>query len=280
MNYLYLIRKKEYINQDIFKVGIINDNKKDNINKEHQIILFIKNEYNCINFDELIDLLKKTFEELKDKKNYFIGNSEKIMLFIIQYFKFKYCEIFNKVYMDEKNKLVEKICDSTVIENSEKFNQLIKLHDNKNNINDINIKNYLEQLDLNNQFEYDFKNLLNDVLIKKINNLGYENMDFFNSDTLNDLLDSENISELINKFILLVHFNNEWVENQNIDFSNPNSLKIYKNDKWVEKKNKKKIYKKIFLMNKYKLHLILLKWFIINEDDEISNRIIHVLKFF
>jgi hypothetical protein len=280
MNYLYLIRKKEYINQDIFKVGIINDKKKDNINKEHQIILFIKNEYNCINFNELIELLKKTFEELKEKKNYFMGDSEKIMLFIIQYFKFKYCEIFNKVYMDEKNKLVEKICDSTVIENSEKFNQLIKLHDNKNNIHDVNIKNYLEQLDLKNEFEYDFKNLLNDVLIKKINNLGYENMDFFNIDILNNLLDSENINELINKFILLVHFNNEWVENQNIDFSNPNGLKIYKNDKWVEKKNKKKIYKKIFLMNKYKLHIILLKWFIINEDDEISNKIIHVLKFF
>jgi len=271
MNYLYLIQKKEYINQDIFKVGIITETKKDNINKEHKIILLIKNEYNCINFNELIGLLKQTFltvnnDDGKIKENYFIGDSEKIMLFILQYFKHKYSEIFNRLYDNEKNKLVEKICDSSIIENSEKFNQLIKLSGHE-----------INKIDLD--MGYDFKKLLNDIFIEKINNYGEENLEFITNDILVDLLNSENITKLVNKFILLVHFNDEFIENRNI-LSEESLLKIYKDNKWVEKSNKKKMYKKIFFMNKYRLHIILLQWFLVNEDNEIQNKIIKVLKFF
>jgi hypothetical protein len=281
MNYLYLIQKKEYINQDIFKVGIITEKKKNNINKQHKIILLIKNEYNCINFNELIELLTKTFLTVNNdegirKENYFIGDSEKIMLFILQYFKHKYFEVFNKMYVNEKNELVEKICDSNIIENSEKFNQLIKLHNS--NTNDNSIKNYLEQLDLN--IEYDFKNLLNDVSIEKINNFGEENLDFITNETLKELLNSENLTNLINKFIFFVHFNDDQVENKNILSDEIGNLKVYKNNKWVEKPNKKKMYKKIFFMNKYRLHMILLRWFLLIEDDEVEKKIVKVLKFF
>lgn len=280
MNYLYLIQKKEYINQDIFKVGIINEKKKDNINKQHKIILLIKNEYNCINFNELIVLLKKTFLTINDdagklKENYFIGDLDKIMLYIIQYFKYKYFEVFNKMYVDEKNDLVEKICDSNIIENSEKFNQLIKL---QNSSDDNNMKNYLEQLDIN--IGYDFKNLLNDVSIEKINNFGEENLDFITNETLNELLNSENLTNLINKFIFIVHFNDDQVENKNLLSDESGNLKVYKKNKWVEKPNKKKMYKKIFFMNKYRLHMILLRWFLLIEDEEVEKKIIEVLKFF
>jgi len=281
MNYLYLIQKKEYINQDIFKIGLLSENKKDNINKEHRIILLIKNEYNCINFNELIELLKQNFvthndEDGKNKNNYFIGDYEKIMIFILEYFKYKYFEIFNKIYDTEKSQLVEKICDSNIIENSEKFNQLVKLH---NSSGDTNIKNYLEKLDLN--IEYDFKNLLKDISIEKINNLGDENLEFITKEIIVELLNSENHNNLINKFIYLVHFNDDYIENKNITTDESGNLKVYKNNKWVEKPNKKKMYKKIFVMNKYRLHIILLRWFLVNEDDEeINNRIIKVLKFF
>jgi hypothetical protein len=281
MNYLYLIQKKEYINQDIFKIGLLSENKKDNINKEHRIILLIKNEYNCINFNELIELLKQNFvthndEDGKNKNNYFIGDYEKIMIFILEYFKYKYFEIFNKIYDTEKNQLVEKICDSNIMENSEKFNQLVKLH---NSSGDTNIKNYLEKLDLN--IEYDFKNLLKDISIEKINNLGDENLEFITKEIIVELLNSENHNNLINKFIYLVHFNDDYIENKNITTDESGNLKVYKNNKWVEKPNKKKMYKKIFFMNKYRLHIILLRWFLVNEDDEeINNRIIKVLKFF
>jgi hypothetical protein len=279
MNYLYLIQKKEYINQDIFKVGLISEKKKDNINKEHRVILLIKNEYNCINFNELIILLKQNFlthnDDGKIKNNYFIGDYEKIMIFIIQYFKHKYFEIFNKMYVDEKNELVEKICDSTIIENSEKFNQLIKL---RKSSDDNTIKNCLDNLDLN--IEYDFKNLLNNVSIEKINNFGEENLEFITKDIIDELLNSENINNLINKFIYLVHFNDEYIENKNIITDENGNLKIYKNNKWIVKPNKKKMYKKIFFINKYRLHIILLKWFLVCEDDEITNNIIKVLQFF
>ena len=281
MNYLYLIQKKEYINQDIFKIGLLSENKKDNINKEHRIILLIKNEYNCINFNELIELLKQNFvthndEDGKNKNNYFIGDYEKIMIFILEYFKYKYFEIFNKIYDTEKNQLVEKICDSNIMENSEKFNQLVKLH---NASGDTNIKNYLEKLDLN--IEYDFKNLLKDISIEKINNLGDENLEFITKEIIVELLNSENHNNLINKFIYLVHFNDDYIENKNIITDESGNLKVYKNNKWVDKPNKKKMYKKIFVMNKYRLHIILLRWFLVNEDDEeINNRIIKVLKFF
>jgi hypothetical protein len=283
MNYLYLIQKKEYINQDIFKVGIISENKKDNINKQHKIILLIKNEYNCINFNELIELLKKTFltvndDEEKIKENYFIGDSEKIMLFILQYFKHKYFLVFNKLYVDEKNELAEKICDSTVMEKSEKFNQLIKLQ----NVNDDdnNMKKYLDLLNFDNdKIKINFQNLLNDISIEKINNFGEENLDFITNKILNELLNSEDITKLINKFIFLVYFNDDCLENKNI-LSTESGLKVYKNNKWIEVTNKKKMYKKIFFMNKYRLHIIFLRWFLLNEDNKIQKKIIEVLKFF
>jgi hypothetical protein len=264
MNYLYLIQKKEYINQDIFKVGLINEEKKDNIHKEHKIILLIKNEFNCINFIELIELLKKNFSKFNQKKeNYFIADYDKIILFILKYFKYKYFEVFNKLY--------EKICESTVIQNSEKCNQLIKLSGN-----DISVKKYLEELSLD-ESTYDFNY---NIPINKINNYGEENMSFLNAEIIIDLLESIDLEKLINKFIYLVHFNEDISENKNILSDENGILKVYKNNKWIEKSNKRRMYKKIFLMNKYRLHIIFLRWFIINDDDIINEKIIKILKLF
>ena len=264
MNYLYLIQKKEYINQDIFKVGLINEEKKDKIHKEHKIILLIKNEFNCINFNELIELLNKNFIKFEIKENYFIANYDKIILFIIKYFKYRYFEVFNKLY--------EKICESKV-----KCNQFIKLSNN-----DINVKRYLEELSLDESTD-DFKNsyfIDHNLNINKINNYGEENMSFLNNEIIIDLLESTDLEKLINKFIYLVHFNEDISENKNILSDENGILKVYKNNKWIEKSNKRSMYKKIFLMNKYRLHIIFLRWFIINDDDIINEKIIKILKLF
>jgi hypothetical protein len=279
MNYLYLIQKKEYINQDIFKIGLLSENKKDNINKEHRIILLIKNEYNCINFNELIELLKQNFVTYNDddgkiKNNYFIGDSEKIMLFILQYFKYKYFEIFNQLYLNEKKELVEKIFDSNIIENSDKFNQLIKLR------TDLNMINYLEKLELNDNNK--LENLIKSLNFSNVCNLGCENLNFLysNNEILTDLLNSDDERKLINRFIYLVHFNEDHPENKNVILDKDGNLIIFKNNRWIEKKNKNKIYKKIYFMNKYRLHIILLRWFLVVENNDLNEKIINILKFF
>ena len=86
MTYLYLIQKKEFIDKNIYKIGLLKS--IDRINKNHKIILLIKDEYNLINLKSLDKSMIEKFQKLK--KNYFIGNENSIKYFM--FFIYKYID--------------------------------------------------------------------------------------------------------------------------------------------------------------------------------------------
>jgi len=267
MTFVYLIQKKLHLNQHIFKCGLLKNIK--NINQENKIILLIKDVHKCIDFKELISLLEVKYKKY-DKKNYFIGSESDLVYFINNYYKSKFIDKLNNKILDKKMEIIEKICLSNFLKDTEKYEQLIKFSNKK-----IEIRNILfnSGLLLKNKSD-EIKNI---IFNNNINKLGNENYDYINNEIIISMIKSDNLVSILNNFINLIHFNNDYPENNNIMYDKF-SINIINNNYLENKDNNKEIFYKIFENTIFKLYIFIYNAILVNLDnDELYHKVLLLL---
>jgi len=268
MSYVYLIQKKSDLNQNIFKCGMLKT--KHNINKENKINLLIEDKYNCINFVELISLLESNFMK-HNKKNYFQGNEQDLVYFISNYYRSNFYNKFNNQINEKKKEIVDKICLSDFLKDTEKYEQLIKFSNKK-----IEIRNILFDSSLTYGNKRDEINKI--IFNTNINSFGNENLDYITNEIIISLIKDDNLINILDNFLNLVHFNNEYPENKNIIFDKF-SINIIENNLLINKNNNKEMFNKIFDNTIFKLYVLIYKAVLLNMDnDELYHKGLLVLK--
>jgi hypothetical protein len=268
MSYVYLIQKKSDLNKNIFKFGMLKT--KHNINKENKINLLIEDKYKCINFVELKSLLETNFKK-HDKKNYFIGNEQDLVYFISNYYRSNFYNKFNNKIDEKKKEIVDKICLSDFLKDTEKYEQLIKFSNKK-----IEIRNILFDSSLTYIQKKDEINKI--IFNNNINSFGNENLDYITNDMIIALIKNDNLINILDNFLNLVHFNNEYPENKNIIYDKF-SINIIENNLLMNKNNNKEMYDKIFENTVFKLYVLIYKTVLLNMDnDELYHKGLLVLK--
>jgi hypothetical protein len=268
MSYVYLIQKKSDLNQNIFKCGMLKTKK--NINKENKIHLLIEDKYKCINFSELISLLEITFKK-HTKKNYFQGVEQDLVYFISNYYRSNFYNKFNNQINEKKKEIVDKICLSDFLKDTEKYEQLIKFSNKK-----IEIRNILFDSSLTYGKKRDEINKI--IFNTNINSFGNENLDYITNDMIISLIKNDNLINILDNFLNLVHFNNEYPENKNITYDKF-SINIIENNLLMNKINNKEMYDKIFDNTIFKLYVLIYKALLLNMDnDELYHKGLLMLK--
>jgi hypothetical protein len=291
MNYLYLIQKKEDKNTNIYKIGLLKYNNR--INKSHDIILLLKNINKCINIDDLTKVLEANFKMVDTKSKYWIGHKTKLIYVISRFYKdrMQYFDTIN----NQKNEMIKIICLSKYLKDTEKYEQLIKLSNQKLNIRNIIFDSNIEQIEkynkINNIISINSEVLqpsivstnnsnkedrLNTLVTTSINSYGSENINNWDEKYIIELIKYNTTINIIDKFINLIHFNTEYPANNNIKFDNTNidtNIKIYKNNKWLEASNKLYIFNKILNDAIKELYLLIHKVVLKNSlQDELYSK--------
>jgi len=301
MNYLYLIQKKQDKNTNVFKVGLLKYNNR--INKSHNIILLLENIKSCIKMNDLTRLLKDNFKVVDGSDNkYWIGNKSKLIYIISQFYKTQYFDKIAPILQNQKSEIVKRICLSKYLKDTDKYEQLIKLSNQKLNIRNILFDSNIEQIekynkinkiisfnseillssDINNinnvsNISNDNKNdNLNTLITTSINSYGSENISNWDEKYIIELIKYNTTINIIDKFINLIHFNEEQPSNNNIKFDNTNiqsNIQIYKNNKWLDASNKLYIFNKILNDAIKELYLLIHKVILKNSlHDELYSK--------
>jgi hypothetical protein len=295
MNYLYLIQKKEDKNTDIYKIGLLKYNNR--INKSHDIILLLKNINKCININDLTKVLEANFKIVDTKSRYWNGDKTRLIYVISRFYKdrMQYFDTIN----NQKNEMIKIICLSKYLKDTEKYEQLIKLSNQKLNIRNIIFDSNIEQIEkynkINNIISINSEILqpstvpantintinlseddLNTLVTTSINSYGSENINNWDEKYIIELIKYNTTINIIDKFINLIHFNAEYPANNNIKFDNTNidtNIKIYKNNKWLEASNKLYIFNKILNDAIKELYLLIHKVVLKNSlQDELYSK--------
>jgi hypothetical protein len=245
MFFLYLIQKNELKSKNIYKIGLLKSIEK--IDKNHKIILLIKDENNLINLKNLIDSMNTKFEKYNNK-NYFIGNENEMIYFVSQYVKNLYITKSNNLYNKNDYDIIKKII-SLNVNDSMKYEQLSRLCNKK-----IEVRNIIFDSNLSNDEKYQsisnilrnpiFANIDNLENVSKLdksknlkisninlNNFGYENLNFITKDNIYESIKECSFIELLNRYINFLHFDNNHPENHNIKYTE-NIISIYDNFEW------------------------------------------------
>ena len=288
MNYLYLIQKKEDKNTNIYKIGLLKYNNR--INKSHDIILLLKNINKCININDLTKVLEANFRMVDTRSKYWKGEKTQLIYIISRFYKDKmqYSNIIN----NQKNEMVKIICLSKYLKDTEKYEQLIKLSNQKLNIRNIIFDSNIEQIEKYNKINNiisinsevlqssimsDDKNEnLNTLVTTSINSYGSENINNWDEKYIIELIKYNTTINIIDKFINLIHFNQEQPANNNIKFDSTNinsNIQIYKNNKWLDASNKLYIFNKILNDAIKELYLLIHKVVLKNSlHDELYSK--------
>jgi dephospho-CoA kinase len=220
MNYLYLIQKKEFLDKPIYKIGLLKSIEK--INKNHNIILLIKDENKLINLESLNNKLCNKFNRY-DKKYYFEANENSIKYFVTQYVKKLCINNIDNLYENNKIHLIKNIILSNSSD-SVKYEQLTKLCNKK-----LEVRNIIFNSNLDDKEKYE---LITDILHNnKLNNFGNENLDRINKDLILDSFNNLNFIDILNKYVQLIHFDRNHYENNNIKYDQTD-IKLYHNFEW------------------------------------------------
>jgi hypothetical protein len=298
MNYLYLIQKKEDKNTDIYKIGLLKYNNR--INQSHDIILLLKNINKCININDLTKVLEANFKVVDTNSKYWKGDKTRLIYIISRFYKDR-MQYFNTIN-DQKNEMIRIICLSKYLKDTEKYEQLIKLSNQKLNIRNIIFDSNIEQIEkynkINNIISINSEILqpstvpantintintinlseddLNTLVTTSINSYGSENINNWDEKYIIELIKYNTTINIIDKFINLIHFNTEYPANNNIKFDNTNidtNIKIYKNNKWLEASNKLYIFNKILNDAIKELYLLIHKVVLKNSlHDELYSK--------
>jgi len=241
MSYLYLIQKKEFLNKNIYKIGLIKSLEK--VNKNHKIIFTIKDDNNLIKLNLLNRELSTKFQKY-EKKNYFMGDSNELQFFISQYVKNLCVDKADSLYQKNRFELIKNIMMSNT-HDTVKYEQISRLCNKK-----LEVRNIIFDPNFSNTEKYD---LINDLLHNnKLNNFGNENIDYLDKNELIESLKDSSFIELLNKYVQLVHFDRFHPENHNIKYDQKD-VKLYENFEWKLNKNNvnkvlKNSIKKIYLI--------------------------------
>lgn len=229
MTYLYLIQKKEYINTNIFKIGILKS--IENIDKTNKIILLLNDQQNLVNLNDLKQIMLSKFT-IFNSKNYFIGNENQMIYFLSNYFKNLYLPE-NGNYLDNtKSEIIKKICISNLSDN-EKYDKLCIFCNKKLQLRNIIFDSNLTSIEKHQKVS----NLLSHT---PPCNFGNEDISIYNNRNIEDLLVTSTFVNLLYDYIKTVHENDDIPENKNIK-SDENELKLFLNNEWVDKNDN--IYK-------------------------------------
>lgn len=254
MSYLYLIQKKEFLDRNIYKIGLLKS--IDKINKNHNVVLLIKDEYKLVNLKVLNSLMLDKFDKF-EKKNYFIGNENNIKYFISRYVKNLYLNKSNNIFIPNNCETIKDIILSNVSD-SLKYEQISKLCSKKLEVRNIIFDSYLT-----NQEKYE---LINNVLHNnKLVNFGNENIDYLDKNEILDSLNNTNFIDVLNKYIQLVHFDRNHPENHNINYDDK-EIKIYNNFEW--KSNDINIHK-ILISTIKKLYILVFAYTLQNTENDL-----------
>ena len=257
MTYLYLIQKNEFIDKNIYKIGLLKS--IDKINKNHKIILLIKDEYKLINLKSLDTSMIEKFQKLK--KNYFIGNENSMKYFISQYIKNLYINESNNIFNTNNYEIIKNIILSDKSD-SFKYEQI------SNNVltsKKLEIRNIIFDSCLTNEEKYE---LINDILHNnKIVNFGNENIDYLDKNEILDSFNNINFIDLLNKYVQLVHFDRSHPENHNINYDDK-EIKIYNNFEW-QSSNSSNIIHKILTSTIKNIYLLVFVHTIQNTDNDL-----------
>jgi len=225
MSYLYLIQKKEFLDKNIYKIGLLKSIEK--INKNHNIILLIKDENNLINLKLLNNELCNKFNRY-DKKYYFEADENSIKYFVTQYVKKLCINNIDSLYENNKVHLIKNI----ILSNSSdtvKYEQLTKLCNKK-----LEVRNIIFNSNLEDKEKYE---LINDILHNnKLNNFGNENLDHIDKNEILGSFNNLNFIDILNKYVQLVHFDRCHSENNNIKYDQKD-IQIYHNFEWNNNDN-------------------------------------------
>lgn len=292
MNYLYLIQKKEDKNTNIYKIGLLKYNNR--INKSHDIILLLKNINKCININDLTKVLEANFKVVDTKSRYWNGDKTRLIYIISRFYKDR-MQYFNTIN-DQKNEMIRIICLSKYLKDTEKYEQLIKLSNQKLNIRNIIFDSNIEQIEkynkINNIISINSEVLqsstvpantinlseddLNTLVTTSINSYGSENINNWDEKYIIELIKYNTTINIIDKFINLIHFNQEQPANNNIKFDSTNinsNIQIYKNNKWLDASNKLYIFNKILNDAIKELYLLIHKVVLKNSlHDELYSK--------
>jgi len=236
---LFLIKKIKNDN-NIYQIDI-------NYSKTKNKICLKLDIPNNFDLNILINEMNKNFIKFNNKNQY-IGDEHDFILFITKFCKNLHLNKFNNMIEDNKFKMIKIICLSKMKDN-EKYNQIVKLSNQK-----IELRNIIYDSSLNDIEKYNsIYNLSNIKLNEKkhLNNFGKEN--YIGENNLNQILKSDSFIDILDKYIQLIHFNKKYYENNNIIITNK-SIKIFENNNWV--KNNDKNIQKILnntIMNLYEL---------------------------
>jgi hypothetical protein len=192
--------------------------------------------------------------------------------------------------------MIKIICLSKYLKDTEKYEQLIKLSNQKLNIRNIIFDSNIEQIEkfnkINNIISINSEILqpstvpantinlseddLNTLVTTSINSYGSENINNWDEKYIIELIKYNTTINIIDKFINLIHFNAEYPANNNIKFDNTNidtNIKIYKNNKWLEASNKLYIFNKILNDAIKELYLLIHKVVLKNSlQDELYSK--------
>jgi hypothetical protein len=255
MTYLYLIQKKEFIDKNIYKIGLLKS--IDRINKNHKIILLIKDEYNLINLKTLNTIMMSKFQKLK--KNYFIGNENSIKYFMSQYIKNLYLNKSHNIFNTNNYETIKTIILSDKPD-SYKYEQISNLCSKK-----LEVRNIIFDSCLTNTEKYE---LINDILHNnKIVNFGNENIDHIDKDEILDSFNNCNFIDVLNKYVQLVHFDRSHPENHNINYDDKD-IKIYNNFEW-QSNDTSNLMHKILMSTIKKIYLIVFVHTIQNSENDL-----------
>lgn len=267
MSYVYLIQKKSDLNKNIFKFGMLKTVK--NINKENKIILLIEDKYNCIKMSELRHLMINKFER-GDKKDYFIGNESDMTYLISNYYRLNFFNKLNNTIHDKKKDIIHDICMSSILKETEKYEQIIKMTNKK-----IDVRNILFDSNLNNTEK--FEDIIKLISESNVNLFGMENTNYISDEEIIELIKNNDLGTILDKYLNLVHFNEEHPENKNIIYDNF-SINIIENNLLVEKKNNKEIFDKILDNSINKLYFSIYKILLLNIDtDELYHKGLYII---
>jgi len=299
MNYLYLIQKKQDKDTNVFKVGLLKYNNR--INKSHDIILLLENIKKCININDLIKLLKDNFKVVDGTNNkYWIGNKSKLIYVISQFYKTQYFNKITPILQNQKSEMVKTICLSKYLKDTDKYEQLIKLSNQKLNIRNILFDSNIEQIEKYNKINdiisinhevlqpfivptnrsndmmNDKTENLNTLITTSVNSYGSENVNNWDEKYIVELIKYNTTINIIDKFINLIHFNEEQPANNNIKFDSNNintNIQIYKNNKWLDTSNRLYVFNKILNDAIKELYLLIHKVILKNSlHDELYSK--------